>query len=311
MVVLLLGPLIVPVPGLEDTVPPEQLARGNDRFVEFDDVTVHYVTSGAGEGQPAFVLLHGFGAWTYSYEAILGELGEVAFTMAYDRPPFGLTTRPLPGERAGPDPYARTQQVDLVIRMLDDQGIGRAVLVGHSAGGDLATAVALEHPERVAGLVLEDAAILTGEADLGGVLRALGRTPQMRRVGRLVARALADRDEEFLERAWVDAEAIPDGTLSAYRLPLRAEHWDVGLWEYTTADHGEDVADRLSDLRVPTLVMTGDQDAVVPPADAERIAERIPDARIAVIPDCGHIPHEERPEEFLQEVLAFYAEVAP
>ncbi len=302
-------PLIVPVPGLEGTVSPEQLARSHGRFVEFDDLTVHYVTSGEGEGQPAFVLLHGFGAWTYSYEGILDELGEVAFTMAYDRPPFGLTTRPLPGERTGPDPYARAQQVDLVIRMLDDQGIGRAVLVGHSAGGDLAAAVALEHPERVAGLVLEDAAILTGGADLG-VLRALGRTPQMRRVGRLIARALADRDEEFLERAWADAEAIPDGTLSAYRLPLRAEHWDVGLWEYTTADRGEDVADRLSDLRVPALVMTGARDAVVPPEDAERIAERIPGARLAVIPDCGHIPHEECPEGFLREVLAFYAEVA-
>ncbi len=63
--------------------------------------------------------------------------------------------------------------------------------------------------------------------------------------------------------------------------------------------------DRLPDISVPTLIVWGESDQILPAAHGRRAAGRIPDSRFEIIPDCGHMPHIERPEAFLEAVLAF------
>jgi pimeloyl-ACP methyl ester carboxylesterase len=304
---LLVGvaPFLVPVPPLKNIVPVEQLADADSRFITLQGLRVHYKR--VGQGEPAMLLLHGFGASLYSWREVLEPLGRLGAVVAYDRPAFGLTSRPMPGEWQGASPYGSTAQVDLAIALLDALGIRRAVLVGHSAGGALAVQIALRYPQRVVGLVLVDAAIYEG----GGApawLRPLLHTPQARRLGPLFARSIRTLGERFLTEAWHDPTRVNAEVRLNYRKPLQMANWDRALWEFTLASQHDDLAAQLSRLTVPVLVVSGDDDRIVPLASSERLAQAL-GAPLAVMPASGHLPHEEQPERFLESVLPFVAEV--
>jgi pimeloyl-ACP methyl ester carboxylesterase len=307
LAILLIGPFLVPIPALDDTVPPEELADPDSRFVEVNDLQVHYKTTG--DGEPTMILLHGFGASVFSWREVMEPLGERLYELgtviAFDRPAFGLTERPLSWE-PGANPYTPDAQVDLVVGLMDALGVDQAVLVGNSAGGTVAVNAALTHPERFQALVLVDAAIYVG----GGApswIRPLLRTPQVNRLGPLVARQLAVRGDAFLESAWHDPGKITPEMRAGYRKPLRAEHWDRALWELTKASEQSDLSARIDEIAMPSLVITGDDDRIVPTEQSVRLGREIPQAELVVIPDCGHLPHEECPEPFLDAVQAFLA----
>jgi hypothetical protein len=114
---LFIGPFLVPVPPLADTRPPGQLADANGRFVEVNGLQVHYKEMGSGE--PALILLHGFGANLFSWQVVMEPLAGCGRVIAYDRPAFGLTERPMPGEWSGQNPYSPEAQADLVIGLMD------------------------------------------------------------------------------------------------------------------------------------------------------------------------------------------------
>ncbi len=300
LLILLVGPFLVPVPPLEGTVPPEQLADPDSRFVEVNGITVHYKT--AGSGRPAFLLLHGFAASTFSWREVVGPMSEWGTVVAFDRPGFGLTERPLRWD--GPSPYSPEAQADLTVGLMDALGIERAVLVGNSAGGTTALLTALTYPERVEALVLVDPAVYVGGGTPGWV-RPLLNTPQMRHLGPLLARSIRDWGRDFGRSAWHDPTKLTPEIWEGYTKPLRAENWDRALWEVTRASHPLGLEKRLGEVRVPVLVITGDDDRVVPTEQSVRLAGEIPGAQLAVIPACGHVPQEECPGPFLEAVEAF------
>ena len=300
LVILLVGPFLVPVPPLEGTVPPEQLADPDSRFIEVNGITVHYKM--AGSGRPALVLLHGFAASTFSWREVIGPMSEWGTVVAFDRPGFGLTERPL--QWTGRSPYSPESQSDLTVGLMDALGIERAVLVGNSAGGTLAILTALTYPERVEALVLVSPAVYVG----GGTpawLRPFLNTPQMRHLGPLLARQIQDWGVDFARSAWHDPEKLTPEIWEGYTKPLRAENWDRALWEVTRASRPLGLETRLGEVRVPVLVITGDDDRIVPTQQSVRLAGEIPGAQLAVIPECGHVPQEECPGPFLEAVEAF------
>lgn len=295
LVVVLIGPFLVPVPALEDTHPPQALADSDSLFIEINELEVHVKTQG--QGGPVFVLLHGFGASLYSWHAVMDPLSQIGKVIAFDRPAFGLTERPL--EWQGQNPYSPEAQVALVIGLLDHFGIQQAILVGNSAGGTVSMQVALAHPERVLALILVDPAVYTG----GGApdwIHPLLTTPQMRRLGPLVARQIQVRGSDLIELAWHDPAKLQPETLEQYTKPLRVENWDKALWEFTLASRASNLAVRLDEFTLPVLVMTGDDDRIVPTADSIRLAGELPNASLVVIEDAGHVPHEEQPVAFME-----------
>jgi pimeloyl-ACP methyl ester carboxylesterase len=301
--VVLIGPFLVPVPQLEDTVPPETLADPDSRFIEVNGLRVHYKE--AGQGDPTLILLHGFGASVFSWREVMEPLGELGTVVAFDRPAFGLTERPLSWETDA-NPYTPEAQVDLVIGLMDAFSVEQAVLVGNSAGGTVAVNVALAHPKRVMSLVLVDAAIYVG----GGApswIRPLLHAPQVDRLGPLLARRIAVSGDDFLASAWHDPSRITPEIRDGYRKPLRAENWDRALWELTKASSEADLAARIEGLDTPSLVITGDDDRIVPTEQSIRLADALPQAELVVIPDCGHLPHEECPAAFTDAVQGYLA----
>jgi pimeloyl-ACP methyl ester carboxylesterase len=315
LLLALTGPLVVPIPPLGDAVEPSELAGPDSAFVEVRGITVHYTATDSRRG-PTIVLLHGFGASTFSWREVVGPLSERGRVIAFDRPAFGLTERVLrgdwdSGEWAGGSPYTPEAQADLTIALLDALDIEEAVLVGHSAGGTVAALAALRHPTRVQALVLEDAAIFTGGGAPRAILPVL-RTPQMRRVGPLLVRGFADDAfERLLVAAWHDPSSITDAIRAGYRAPLKVVDWDRALWELVIARGQDAVSERVGELRVPTLVITGEDDRVVPPTDSARLVEEIVGAELVTVSGTGHIPHEEATDAFVNAVYRFLDSLDP
>lgn len=302
LVIVLIGPFLVPVPPLENTVPVEQLIDLDSRFIEVNGIEVHYKVYG--QGEPTFILLHGFGASLFSWREVTAPLAEFGTVIAYDRPAFGLTERPLSWE--GTNPYSQEAQVELVVGLMDALGVERAILVGNSAGGTIAMLNALKYPQRVQSLILADPAVYAG----GGApawIRPLLRTPQMRHLGPLVSRQIQTRGPELIELAWHDPSKVTPEILEGYQKPLRIADWDRALWELTLASRESGLADRIGEFNLPLLVITGDDDRIVPTEQSIRLADELPNASLVVIPQCGHVPHEERPAEFMQAVAEFLA----
>lgn len=300
LVLLLLVPFLIPVPPLENTVPAESLADEDSKFIEVNGVNVHYKIYGTGE--PVLILLHGFGASLFSWHEVTTPLAEYGTVIAYDRPAFGLTERPLEWE--GENPYSQDAQVELVIGLMDALGVEKATLVGNSAGGTVSMLTALKYPERIESLILVDPAVYAGGGAPAWIRPVLG-TPQMRHLGPLFARQIQAQGVEFIKTAWHDPRKISQATFDGYQKPLQVENWDKALWELTLSSRESGLAERVKEFELPILVITGDDDRIVPTEQSLRLAEELPNAALAVIPQCGHLPHEECPDEFMQAVQDF------
>jgi pimeloyl-ACP methyl ester carboxylesterase len=298
---LLVAPFLVRVPPLENTMNPAALADPDSRFVEIDGLRVHYKEDG--HGTRAFLLLHGFGASLFTWRDVLGDFGRLGRTVAYDRPAFGLTERPK--NRDGKSPYGDAAQTALAVDLLDSLDIDRAVFVASSAGARVAVDVAVTHPERVAGLILVGPAVFTDSGPLRW-LRPLLHTPQLSRLGPLLVRGIADYGDDGIRKAWHDPSLITPAVYAGYRKPLGVTDWDVALWEFTRADRAAIDAEQLDGLaNVPTLLITGDDDRIVPTKHTVELAGRIPGSTLTVLQRCGHLPHEECPAAFMSAVTTF------
>lgn len=291
---LLIVPFLLPLPEL-DTVPPRELADPEDRFVVLSGIEVRYREAGSGE--PVYLLLHGFGASARSWDRVLEGLASQGRVVAFDRVGFGLTERPL--EWDGDSPYGSSAQVVLAISLLDVLDISEAIVIGHSAGAEIGAALALDHSDRVAGLVLESPAVDSGPGELTRLLLA---TPQGRRVVRFVGRRAADRVDQLVQSAYHDPTRITEDALDGYRQPFGADAWDIGLAHFTAAAHLDSIRDRLAELSQPLLVVTGGEDTWVPTDESVELAGGLPASELVVIPDCGHVSHEECPGSFLEAV---------
>jgi pimeloyl-ACP methyl ester carboxylesterase len=302
LLIILLGPFLIPVPPLAGLLPPEALADPDSQFIQINGLNVHVKTMG--QGDPAIVLLHGFGANLNSWQAVMEPLSKYGRVIAFDRPAFGLTERPL--QWNGLNPYSPDAQIELVNGILNHFEVQQAILVGNSAGGTISMRYFLKYPERVAALVLVDPAVYNG----GGApawIRPLFSTPQVRHLGPLLARQLQSSGSDLLNQAWHDPSRLTTETKEQYQKPLQVENWDKALWEFTLASQSSDLPEHLTEFFLPVLVITGDDDRIVPTEESVRLASELPKARLVVIQNAGHVPHEERPAAFMDSVGEFLA----
>jgi pimeloyl-ACP methyl ester carboxylesterase len=242
----------------------------------------------AGDGPPV-VLLHGQPGSHRDWRRVTKRLARTHRVYAVDRPGYGDAGSERPGGFA--------DNADDLARMLDDYGVERATVVGHSWGGGAALAFAQRHPDRVAALVLVAAAgtneaLSTGDTVLGwpvlGPLLAFGafrhlapRFPRLWR--RLSGSRLSPRHS-----AEVDSEVRSWG-----RTPL----WRTFLAEQRAMlRETAEVEERLGEVTVPTTVVVGERDRVIPSAAGAHLASAIPGATVRVVKGAGHLLPVERPD---------------
>lgn len=285
----------------EAAEPAAEQQDADGAFVDIGNLHLHVQVGGG--GQPPIILIHGYAAGTFTWRQVFGALSQQGLVIAYDQPGFGQSSRLLPDDWDGHNPYALEAQADLVVALLDRFEIDKAILIGHSAGGTIATQTALRYPDRIDSLVLVAPAIFTEPPPPRGtvpILRRLGTGP-----GQVLVRALARLVDQFIDRSWHDRSKITQDVRENYRQFLRAEHWELALWYMSIAERTPRLSRRIAELSLPTLVVTGDDDRVIRTRQSIRVVRRLPNARLALIHDCGHIPQEEMPEQFLSAVFSF------
>lgn len=115
---------------------------------------------------------------------------------------------------------------------------------------------------------------------------------------------------DFGERAWHDPSRITPEIWEGYTRPLKAENWDRGLWEFSRASQLPSLVERLGEIQAPVLIVTGDDDQIVPTEQSVRLAGELHGAELVVIPNCGHVVQEECPQEFIEVVVDFINRIA-
>lgn len=275
------------------------------RFVAVGGLRQHVFELGAAGGTP-IVLLHGAGCNLEDMRLALGERLATRYRVVLvDRAGLGWSER---RRRDGSSPAA---QAAILRDVLDRLGIERAIVVGHSWGGALAAAFALDHPQRVAGLVLLAPPLYPLMRRMTW-LYALFATPV---AGWLYARTLAlPLGLPFIGLGLGAAflpQRPPRGYLKRIAAPLL-------LRPATFLANARDVADlkgnlalqvsRYATLAAPTVVITGDRDLVVPPRQhALAFARAVPKAKLVVLLGVGHMLHHAAAERVIAEIEALVA----
>ena len=302
---MLIGPFLVPV-NTSGTLTKEQAASeiwgGESKWVELAGHEVHYVDTGDPESDRLIVLMHGFGASAYSYRDVLEPLATLGHVIAYDRAAFGFTERPTSWEI---NPYGAEGQLQVLDELIARFGSGKEVfIVGHSAGGNLAASYTVDNQEKLAGSVLYAPAVLNGG---GGPswLNWIFSIPQINHIGPALVSSIATSGLDLLYLSYNDPETVTEQTLAGYTQPLKVEGWEKAFWEFNKAPRDTGVSERLREIRVPTLVLTGDNDQVVATADSVTVAGLVFGSELVIIPQTGHLPNEESPQEFAQAVIDF------
>ena len=301
---LLLGvPLLVPRP-TSQTSSHRELAYPDSRFARLSGLDVHHLVSGPSDG-PTLLLSHHFYGSAATWRKLSAELPDAWRVVAFDRPGFGLTERPVRERWGELDPYARATAARLGWQLLDHLGVDETVLVGSSAGGTNVLEMYQLHPERVHAIVLLSPAI-TGDVGPATSLRPLLRSPQVRAIApHLIQRFVGEVDVARTASSWADPSRATPADAEPYQRMLRVDGWDRGFWEVINASPRPQLGGLLADIEVPALVVSGDADRVIRPHWNRRTAAAIPDAHYTELSDCGHTPQEECPEALARVMERF------
>lgn len=304
---LAVGPFAIPVSDLDGLVSEEEFVEADSKFIEINDVNIHYKKAGAGER--TFILLHPFGGSTFSWREVMDDFAAMGRVIAYDRPAFGITERPMPEDWVE-NPYGMKANVEILRGLLDELGVEKAVLVGNSAGGGLAVAFGLEYPERVEALLLVDPGVGGGRGpQFPAWALPVMWTPQMRHIGPLLMRDYQVHLPRTIEREWYDGSKLTDEIRQEYLNLLRIKNWDRAFYELNFAPAYPELRPLLPNLTVPTYIIAGQEDRLIRYWYFEAITNEIPRAQLTLIPQCGHVPQEECPVEFMEAVNRYLMEV--
>jgi 3-oxoadipate enol-lactonase len=231
------------------------------------------------------VFLHGVGGGHHAWEQQLPYFAGLGYpSHAWDQPGYGHSP--------AVEPYDLEHISASLARLIESLGDEPVVLVGHSMGGMIAQETYARHPRLVKALAL----CFTSPAFAGGSSEF---TKQF------IAARIAPLDEGK-SMAEIAAQLIPTmGSNSKLAEQLMAgvppETYRKAVRLLTTFDRRKELAG----IKVPTLLIAGSEDKTAPPSVMERMAQKIPGAEYALIPDCGHLGPMDRPEEFNAALLAF------
>jgi pimeloyl-ACP methyl ester carboxylesterase len=276
-------------------------AQPPSSFLELAGLSVHLRDEGRRDDPMPLVLLHGTSASLHTWDGWVAALAPARRVVRVDLPGFGLT---------GPAPdgdYRIERYVGFVIALLDALGIERCVLAGNSFGGWVAWETALAEPTRVRGLILVDSAGYPLESQSVPIGFRIARIPLLNRLMEVtLPRGVV---ESSLRNTYGDpARVTPVLVDRYYELTLREGNRAALAKRFADGRHS-DRTTGLPELQVPTLILWGGRDRLIPPAYGEQFRRDIAGSRLVVFPALGHVPHEEDPAATAAATRAFLDEL--
>jgi len=267
------------------------------QFVPIGGLQVHLRDEGPRDDPTPIVLLHGTSASLHTWDGWVAALLPRHRVVRLDLPGFGLT---------GPEPdddYSMGRYVEFVTAALDTLGIEQCVIAGNSFGGWISWETALAHPDRIKGLVLVDAAGYPLHSESVPIGFRLANVPVLNRVMQSVLpRGVV---ESSLRNTYGDPSRVtPELVDRYYEITLR-EGNRRALARRFAAGRGTTEPERIRSLRLPTLILWGDLDRLIPPSYAERFHRDIAGSELVMFPGLGHVPQEEDPAATVAALLAF------
>jgi pimeloyl-ACP methyl ester carboxylesterase len=251
-----------------------------DQFVDIKGIRTRWRQAGSG---PPVLVLHGWGAKIEAVDPIVRGLASRLSVTAVDLPGFGETALP-------PAPWGVADYADWTRELMDELGLERPSIVGHSMGARIAIHLASHHPERVDKLILVDAAGIRPSRGLGYYRRVA-----LAKAAKHAARFLG-RPGRALRKRVLAATASSDYANAG---PLRPTFVKLV---------NEDLTPLLGQIRASTLLIWGDQDDTTPLSDGQTMERLIPDAGLVILQGAGHFSYLDQPQRFGRVAAHFLAE---
>ena len=263
-----------------------------------DMVQVHgqrlHVRDTGPKDAPAILMIHGFGASLHTWEPWAQALSRTYRVVRFDLPGSGLSD---------PDPqgdYRDARTMDLLLALLDQRGIARAHVIGHSIGGRMAWTFAAQHPQRVERLVL------LAPDGFAGPDRAYGQQPDVPAVMGLMRHVLPRPLLRMnLAPAYADPDVLSDAMTTQYHDLMRAPGSRQALLSRLQQTVLVDPVPLLGRIQAPTLLLWGEKDAFIPATNAADYQRALANATLVTLPGVGHVPQEEAVQEGLAAVQKF------
>ena len=253
-----------------------------------------HVRDSGPRGAPALILLHGFGASLHTWEPWAQALSRDFRVIRLDLPGNGLSSPDATGD------YSDARSITLLLALMDQLGLARASIGGNSIGGRIAWTFAARHPERTDRLVL---VAPDGFASPGF---AYGRKPEVPTLLKLMRYALPKPLLRMsLAPAYANPAVLTDALATRYHDLMLAPGARDAMVERMAQTVLVDPLPLLGRISTPTLLVWGEQDAMIPLANSQDYLNAVAGSERVVLPGVGHLPHEEAPALSVEPVRAF------
>jgi pimeloyl-ACP methyl ester carboxylesterase len=272
-----------------------------DLTAEVDGLRLNYSKSGPVNDKPTLLMVHGFGASLETWHDIWPLLTQDFQVVRVDLKGSGFSSKPSDGS------YSPQTQAGLIRQFARAIGLTRVVLVGHSLGAGITLLAALEEQQHtepvVQGLVLISAAALPQKTPF--FVEAY-RNRWLRMAGRILPAQVKARTT--LRRIFTVDQQITDDRVERYAHFLSLPNTESALVATAKALANVDAAAtalQLGTLSVPTQIIWGDSDPAIPVANGRRLHALILNSQLDILPNTGHVPQEERPDETARLIRRF------
>ncbi|MER2057393.1 MAG: alpha/beta hydrolase [Niallia sp.] len=243
--------------------------------------------------KPPILLIHGFASSTYTFRRIIPFLEKQYSVIAVDLPGFGKS------EKSTSFIYSFENYAKLMIECIHHFGYSNTHIVAHSMGGQIALHMALMAPEKVNKLVL-----LGSSGYLKRSKKLLILTSYLPYFDKLVHYYIRRKDvKHHLRNVFFDHTLIHDELIQEFGKPLSEKGFYKALIRLLRHREGDLLPQQLQDIHVPTLLIWGEEDRVVPVEVGKRLVSDLPDAQLITYENTGHLITEERPEYVIKNIL--------
>lgn len=292
LIILLFGHRDIPLEELK-----QKYAQGTSSFITVDGMQVHFRDEGNSKDSIPIVLIHGTGSSLHTFDDWAVELKNDHRVIRMDLPAYGLTGA-FPSRDYSIDAY-----VEFIKRFLDKLDIDQCIIGGNSLGGQISWRYTVSYPETIHKLILINAAGYPTNSESVPLAFQAAKTPVIKNVLTYITPKSIVRSS--VENVYADKSKVTDELVDRYfELSLAPGNRQAFVDKFE-AKRILGAHKQIPAIDHPTLVLWGDQDRLIPPENAHRFHQDLPNDTLVILENSGHVPMEENPGRSLEVLKSF------